>query len=160
MSQTTAQVRPAGARDATPGTLRFRDAPAGLPDATLQPPSVAESGDPFATARVLHLVARLERGVPIRVDDITAALNRIHLDWIFDSRVVVDAVLTLQANWLSDYRNASGIVLEDGPYGATLVIEESSRVDPWIVRQVAREVSACLDVLEAFSRLDRVSGDA
>ena len=160
MSQTTAQVRPAGARHATPGALRFRDAPAGLPDATLQPPSVAESGDPFATARVLHLVARLERGVPIRVDDITAALNRIHLDWIFDSRVVVDAVLTLQANWLSDYRNASGIVLEDGPYGATLVIEESSRVDPWIVRQVAREVSACRDVLEAFSRLDRVSGDA
>jgi hypothetical protein len=155
MSPTTTQIRPA-----TPGTLRFRSAPAGLPDATIQPPTVAESGDPFAGARVLHLVARLERGTPARVDDIVAALNLSHLDWLFDSRVVTDAILTLQANWLSDYRNASGIVLEDGPYGTTLTIEESSRVDPWIVRQVAREVAACHDVLEAFSRLDRVAGDA
>ena len=155
MSPPTTQVRPA-----TPGTLRFRDEPAGLPQVTLQPPTVAESGDPFASARIVHLVARVERGVPIRIEDIVDALNRTHLDWIFDTRVVTDALLTLQANWLSDYRNASGIVLDESPYGPTVTIEDSSRVDPWIVRQAAREVSACREALAAFSRLDRVAGDA
>ena len=155
MSPTTTPLRPA-----TPGTLRLRDEPAGLPEVTLQPPTVAESGDPFASARIVHLVARVERGVPIRIEDIADALNRTHLDWIFDTRVVTDALLTLQANWLSDYRNASGIVLDESPYGPTVTIEDSSRVDPWIVRQAAREVSACREALAAFSRLDRVAGDA
>ena len=36
---------------------------------------------------------------------------------------------------MADYRNSSGIVVEDGPLGPTLAIEDSSRVDPWIVRQ-------------------------
>jgi hypothetical protein len=143
-----------------PGTLTLRAAPAGLPDADLQPPTIAESGDPFAGARILHLVARLERGRPIRLDDIVAALNAAHLDWLFDRRVVVDALLSLQANWLSDYRNASGIVVDEGPYGTAVTIEDSSRVDPWIVRQVAREVAACRATLADFSRLDRVAGDA
>ena len=39
---------------------------------------------------------------------------------------------------MADYRNTSGIELEDGPYGATVTIEDSSRVDPWIVRQAQR----------------------
>jgi hypothetical protein len=145
---------------AAPGTLTLRAAPAGLPDADLQPPTIAESGDPFATVRVLHLVARLERGRAIRIDDIVASLNAAHLDWLFDGRVVADALLGLQANWLSDYRNASGVVLEDGAYGAAVTIEDSSRVDPWIVRQVVREVAACRTALADFSRLERVAGDA
>lgn len=155
MSATLAQVPPAA-----PGTLALRAAPAGLPAVDLQPPTIAESGDPFATARVIHLVARLERGRPIRLDDIVAALNAAHLDWLFDRRVVADALVALQANWLSDYRNSSGIVVEEGPYGASVTIEDSSRVDPWIVRQVAREVAACRAALADFSRLDRVAGDA
>jgi hypothetical protein len=145
---------------AAPGTLSLRAAPAGLPDADLAPPTIAESGDPFARARIVHLVARLERGRPIRLDDIVAALNAAHLDWLFDRRVVADALLALQANWLSDYRNGSGIVIEDGPYGPAVTIEDSSRVDPWIVRQVAREVAACRAALADFSRLERVAGDA
>jgi hypothetical protein len=145
---------------AAPGTLSLRAAPAGLPDADLAPPTIAESGDPFAAARTVHLVARLERGRPIRLDDIVAALNAAHLDWLFDRRVVADALLALQANWLSDYRNGSGIVIEDGPYGPAVTIEDSSRVDPWIVRQVAREVAACRAALADFSRLERVAGDA
>jgi hypothetical protein len=143
-----------------PGTLTLRAAPAGLPDADVTPPTIAESGDPFSAARILHLVARLERGRPIRLDDVVAALNAAHLDWLFDRRVVTDALLALQANWLSDYRNASGIVVEDGPYGPAVTIEDSTRVDPWIVRQVAREVAACRTALAAFSRLERVGGDA
>jgi hypothetical protein len=66
--------------------------------------------------------------------------------------VVTDALVSLQANWLSDYRNGSGIVLVDGPQGAMVTIEDSSRVDPWIVRQVARAADACREALLAFSR--------
>jgi hypothetical protein len=59
---------------------------------------------------------------------------------------------------MTDYRNASGIVLDDGPLGPTVLIEDSSRVDPWIVRQAQREAAACRERLAAFSRLDRPSG--
>ncbi len=59
---------------------------------------------------------------------------------------------------MADYRNSSGIVIEDGPYGQTVTLEDSSRVDPWIVRQVQREVVACRERLAAFSRLDRGAG--
>ena len=155
MTETATQIR-----TALPGTLTLRPAPSGLPAADLQPPTIAESGDPFATARILHLVARIDRGRPVRLDDLVAALGRAHLDWIFDRRVVADAILALQANWRTDYRTTTGIVLDDSPYGPTVTIEDSSRVDPWIVRQVAREVAACEAALRDFSRLDRVTGDA
>jgi hypothetical protein len=148
-------------RPAAPGSIAFREPPAGLPEASLQPPTVAESGDPFAGARIVHLVARLERGRPIRLDDIVATLNATYLDWLFDRRVVLDALLGLQANWMADYRNSSGIVLDEGgDYGPTVTIEDSSRVDPWIVRQVGREVAACRRALDDFSRMDRLGGDA
>ena len=42
---------------------------------------------------------------------------------------------------MADYRNGSGIVVEDGPLGPTIAIEDSSRVDPWIVRQARREAA-------------------
>ena len=142
-----------------PGQLTLRDAPPGLPDPNLQPPTIAESRDPFAAARVTVLVARLERGRPIRIADIVDRLNAMYLDWLFTDRVVVDALLQLQTNWMADYRNTSGIVLDDGEYGATVEIEDSTRVDPWIVRQVERELVACRERLNAFSRLDRASGE-
>jgi len=135
-----------------PGSVALRPAPAGLPDPNIQPPTIAEAGDPFALVRVLELVARIERGRPVRIDDIAAALNATYLDWTFAPIVVADALVGLQANWLSDYRNASGIVLADGPQGASVTIEDSSRVDPWIVRQVDRAAAACHEALLAFSR--------
>jgi hypothetical protein len=142
-----------------PGQLRLRDAPAGLPSPDLDPPTIAESGDPFAAARIAALVARVERGRPVRIADIVDRLNATHVDWLFTDRVVVDAILQLQTNWMADYRNASGIVLADGEYGATVEIEDSTRVDPWIVRQVEREIAACREQLDAFSRLDRAAGE-
>jgi hypothetical protein len=61
---------------------------------------------------------------------------------------------------MADYRNSSGIVIEDGPFGPTIAIEDSSRVDPWIVRQAVREAAACTERLAEFSRRDRpTSGD-
>jgi hypothetical protein len=137
---------------AAPGSLTLRPAPADLPSVDLQPPTVATAGDPFTSARVLALVSCIERGRPALIDDIAAALNARHLDWTFSTVVVADVVLQLQSNWMADYRNGSGIVVEDGPYGATLTIEDSSRVDPWIVRQVEREIAACRTSLADFSR--------
>src|SRR5262245_50895813 len=70
------------------GLGELRRAPAGLPDIDLRPPVVAESGDPFAAARVIDLVARLERGRSIRLAAIVDRLNATHLDWLFSERVV------------------------------------------------------------------------
>jgi hypothetical protein len=130
-----------------------------LPETAIQPPVVAESDDPFTTLRIIGLVARLERGRSIRVSAIVDRLNAMNLDWLFESRVVLDTLLQLQVNWMADYRNAAGIVLEEAPRGTTLTIEDSSRVDPWIVRQAKREADACREALLAFSRRDRPTGE-
>ncbi len=135
-----------------------RTPPPGMPVGFLDPPVIAESGDPFTSARVIDAVATMERGVPVRLDALVDRLNAAHLDWLFTRAVVVDALVTLQANWMADYRNSSGIVLDDGPGGATVTLEDSSRVDPWIVRQALREAAACRAVLDEFARRDRVAG--
>ena len=70
---------------------------------------------------------------------------------------MVDALIALQANWMADYRNASGIVLDDGPSGPTVTIEDSSRVDPWIVSQAQRAAGECRRALDEFARRDRVA---
>jgi len=129
-----------------------------MPPADLAPPVVAESGDPFAALRIVDLVARVPRGEPVTLRAVVDRLNATHLDWLFSERVVADALLQLQANWMADYRNTSGIVVEDAPGGATLVIEDSTRVDPWIVRQANRLAGECSAVLDDFSRRDRVTG--
>ncbi len=133
----------------------LRPAPAGLPDPRISPPVVGESGDPFTAVRVVDLLARIERGRPVRLADIADRLDATHLDWLFPVTVVADVVLQLQSNWMADYRNTSGIQLEDGPRGATVTIEDSSRVDPWIVRQAQRLAAACTERLAEFSRRDR-----
>jgi hypothetical protein len=130
-----------------------------LPDANIQPPVVAETGDSFAALRVIDLVARIERGVPVRIADLVAQLNASYLDWIFERAVVEAAILQLQSNWMADYRNASGILVEDGEYGPTVTLEDSSRVDPWIVRQAQRQAAACRERLIDFARREQSSGD-
>ena len=137
------------------GLPPLRPAPPGLPDPAVTPPTIAESGDPFAAVRVVDLLARLERGRPIRVADIVERLNATYLDWLFSVPVVADVALQLQANWMADYRNSSGIVVEEGPYGPSITIEDSSRVDPWIVRQARREAASCTERLAEFSRRDQ-----
>jgi len=128
----------------------LRDTP-GLSDATIAPPVVAEVGDPFAELRIVHLLARLPRATPVRLRDIVERLNADYLDWSFSRAVVMAAVVQLQANWMTDYRNSDGIVLQDGSAGEELIIEDSSRVDPWIVRQVERRRAACQEQLRAFA---------
>ncbi len=142
-----------------PGLGPLRPAPLGLPEPTLAPPVVAETADPFTTLRVVALVARIERGRPVRIADVVDRLNATYLDWLFPTPVVADVAIALQSNWMADYRNSSGIVLAEGPYGPTIEIEDSSRVDPWIVRQAVRAAAACRERLAAFSRLDRPTGE-
>ena len=143
---------------AQPGAADRRPAPAGLPDAFPAPPVIAEGGDPFAALRVIDVVARMDRGRPVRLGDLVDRLNAVHLDWLFTREVVADVLVALQANWMADYRNGSGIVLDDGAAGPQVTLEDSSRVDPWIVRQAQREAAACREVLDEFARRDRVAG--
>jgi hypothetical protein len=145
--------------DPTSPTLAgMRSAPPGMPEPSIAPPIVAESGDAFAVLRVVDLVARLPRGRAMALAAIVDRLNATYLDWLFDARVVADALVQLQANWMADYRNSSGIVIEDGPGGALLTIEDSTRVDPWIVRQAQRLAAECAAILDDFSRRERVTG--
>jgi hypothetical protein len=139
------------------GLGSLRSAPTGLPDPAIHPPAVAEAGDPFAAVRVIDLLARIERGRPVRVADVADRLNATYLDWLFSPAVVADVALQLQSNWMTDYRNSSGIVVDDGLYGTTIAIEDSSRVDPWIVRQARRMAAACTERLAEFSRRDRLT---
>jgi len=147
-------------RASRPTPISLRPAPSGLATDDLRPPVIAASGDPFSTLKILQVLARIDRGRPVLLDDIVDALNATHVDWLFDRSVVADVAVALQSNWLADYRNAAGIVLTVSPYGPTIAVEDSSRVDPWIVRQVEREVLACRDALLAFSRLDRLGSGA
>ena len=140
---------------ATIGLGALRPAPVGMPDPVLTPPTIAEAGDPFTSVRVIDLLARLERGRPNRLADVTDRLNASYLDWLFPMSVVADVALQLQANWMADYRNSSGIVVEDGQTGPTITIEDSTRVDPWIVRQASRAAAECTERLAEFSRRDR-----
>jgi hypothetical protein len=140
------------------GLGSLRSAPAGLPDPAISPPTIAEPGDPFSAIRVVDLLARIERGRPVRVADIADRLNATYLDWLFSPAVVADVAIQLQSNWMIDYRNSSGIVVDDdGPYGCTVAIENSTRVDPWIVRQALRLTADCTERLAEFSRRDRLT---
>ena len=139
----------------TIGLGPLRPAPTGMPDPAITPPTVGEARDPFTTVRVVDLISRVERGRAIRLADIADRLNASYLDWLFPVSVVGDVALQLQANWMADYRNSSGIQVDDGPVGPTLTIEDTSRVDPWIVRQALRAAAECTERLAEFSRRDR-----
>lgn len=130
-----------------------------MPATDVAPPVLAESGDPFSALRVVDLVARLQRGRAIGLSAIVDRLNATHLDWLFDERVVADTLLQLQANWMADYRNTTGVVLDETDGRTTVTIEDSSRVDPWIARQAQRVAAECREALLEFSRRDRRAGE-
>lgn len=125
---------------------------ADLPNPNVRPPVVAEAGDPFASLRVAHLVARIPRGAPVRLRDIVDRLNADYLDWSFSRSVVAAVVVQLQANWNADFRTQRGFDLADGPAGDELTIEDSTRVEPWLVRQVGRYAAECQQRLLTFAR--------
>lgn len=123
----------------------------GLPDPNVWPPVVADSGDPFASLRVAHLLARLERGVPIRLRDIVDQLNADYLDWAFSRSVVAAVCVQMQSNWVADFRTSLGFDLGEGDRGAELTIENSVRAEPWLVRQAERYALECQGRLRSFA---------
>ena len=143
---------------AEPGALDRRPLPAGFPADRPQPPVIAESGDPFAGLRILDAVARQERGREVRVDELVDRLNAANQDWLFERAVVVVALIALQANWMADYRSGTGIVLEEGERGATVLVEDTPRMDPWLVGQAERLAAACRETLREFARRDTAFG--
>jgi hypothetical protein len=136
------------------GAVGRRSLPADFPVDLPRPPVLAEPGDPFSSIRVIDAVARMERARAVRLDDLVDRLNAAHLDWLFTREVVVDVLVALQANWMADYRNSSGIVLDDGDRGPVVTLEDSPRVDPWITQQARRQAQACRDALDAFALRD------
>ena len=132
-------------------SLELRDVP-DLPDPNIRPPTVAQSTDPFAALRVAHLIARLPRGVPARIRDVVDRLNVDYLDWSFSRSVVIATAVQLQSNWLADFRTSAGFELTEGERGEELVIEDSPRAGPWLVRQVERLAAECREELAAFAR--------
>ena len=133
--------------------LDLHDVP-GLSDPNIQPPVVARSGDPFAALRIAHLFARLGRGVPIRLRDIVDELNAEYLDWSFSRSVVAAVAVQLHSNWVADFRTSTGFELREGDRGDEIVIEDSTRVEAWLVRQVERLGVECHEALRAFARDD------
>lgn len=125
---------------------------AGLPQPTINPPVIAQSGDPFSALRVAHLVARLPRGKSIRLRDVVDQLNHDYLDWSFDRSVVLSVLVQLQANWTADYRSGEGIQLLDEDTGEELIVEDSPRSESWMVRQVERLAADCREQLRTFAR--------
>ena len=125
-----------------------------LPDPNIRPPTVAESGDPFAALRICHLFARLPRGVPVRIRDVVDLLNVDYLDWSFSRSVVISVAVQLQSNWVADFRTSAGFELTDGERGEELTIEDSPRAGPWLVRQVERLAAESREQLAAFARAE------
>jgi hypothetical protein len=132
-------------------TLPLRSVP-GLPAPDLSPPVIAESGDPFAALRVAHLIARLPRGQAVRLRDIVDRLNADYLDWSFSRMVVADVIVQLQTNWTSDFRTSTGIALVLGTHGDELTLEDSGRIEAWLIAQVERCAAECRARLRAFAR--------
>jgi len=132
-------------------TLPLLEVP-GLPAADLRPPTVAEQGDPFSALRVAHVLARIERGVPVRLRDVVDRLNADYLDWSFSRPVVMSVAVQLQANWVADFRTAAGFDLSEGAHGEEIVIEDSPRAEPWLIRQVERLAAECRERLRDFAR--------
>ncbi len=89
----------------------------------------------------------------------TDRLNATYVDWHFSGRVVSDALIAMVTDWMADYRNVAGILLDEGPYGASVTIEDSPRVDPWFILRAERLEAHCRAKLADFSRRDRVTGD-
>ena len=115
---------------------------------------MAIAGDPFAELRVVHLLARVPRGSPVRLRDIVERLEVEHIDWSFSRAVVLAAAVQLQANWRADLRSNDGIILQDGSAGPEVILEDTGRMDAWLVRQVERRREACQDALRRFALAD------
>ncbi len=123
-----------------------------MPDPHLAPPQIARGGDPFAALRIVHFVSRLRRNSTLQVHDVVTALNAAYLDWAFDEKVLLAALVQLQANWAISYHGEDRIVLDRNQRGHTLLIVDSSKMSTFLVNEANRLVAACDAELRDFAR--------
>ena len=131
----------------------------GMPEPDLTPPQIARVGDPFATLRLVAFVARLRRNETLQLRDVVASLNAAYLDWYFAEKVVLAAIVQLQANWSISFHGEDRIVLDRNERGHTLLIVDSTKMTPFLVSQANRLRDECDEELRRFSLGDGVTTD-
>jgi hypothetical protein len=131
----------------------------GMPETDLNPPQIARIGDPFSTLRLVAFVARLRRNETLQLRDVVASLNAAYLDWYFPEKVVLAALVQLQANWSISYHGEDRIVLDRNERGHTLLIVDSTKLTPFLVAQANRLKDECDEELRRFSLGDGVTTD-
>ncbi|MGZ6213403.1 MAG: hypothetical protein ACXWMG_00440 [Candidatus Limnocylindria bacterium] len=134
-------------------------APPGMPDVDLSPPQIARVGDRFATLRLVAFVARLSRNETLQLRDVVASLNAAYMDWYFPEKVVLAALVQLQANWSISYHGDDRIVLDRNERGHTLLIIDSTKMTPFLVAQANRLHDECDEELRRFALGDGVTTD-
>jgi hypothetical protein len=133
--------------------------PEGMPDPELAPPQIARSGDPFARLRIVHLLSRLPRNTTLQLRDVLAWLNASFLDWSFNEKVLLAALVQLQANWSISFHGDDRLVLDRNDRGHTLLIVDSTKMSTFLVNEANRLVERCREELRTFTLGDGVSPD-
>ena len=131
----------------------------GMPEPSLDPPQLARVGDPFGTLRLVAFVARLRRNETLQLRDVVASLNAVYLDWFFPEKVVLAALVQLQANWSISYHGDDRIVLDRNERGHTLLIVDSTKMTPFLVGQANRLRDECEEELRRFALGDGLTTD-
>jgi len=145
--------------ETTAETALVGPAPEEMPDPGLAPPQIARSGDEFASLRIVHFMSRLRRNQTLQLRDVVAALNAEFLDWYFSEKVVLAALVQLQANWSISFHGDDRIVLDRNERGHTLLIVDSTKMTTFFVSEARRLADACADELRRFTLGDGVSPD-
>ena len=130
-----------------------------LPESAPTPPQIARVGDPFASLRMVEFVARIRRNQTHQLRDVAAALNAAYLDWYFPEKVVLAALVQLQANWSISYHGEDRIVLDRNERGHTLLMVDSTKMTPFLAAQATRLRDACDEELRRFTLGDGISPD-
>ena len=130
-----------------------------MPDPDLSPPQIARSGDPFASLRIVHFIACLQRNETLQLRDVVAALNATHLDWFFSEKVLLAELVQLQANWGLSFHGEDRIVLDRNERGHTLLITDSTKMSTFLVNEARRLAEACAAELRRFTLGDGVNPD-
>ncbi|HEY7846900.1 MAG TPA: hypothetical protein VIC83_01765 [Candidatus Limnocylindria bacterium] len=133
--------------------------PDGMPDPGLAPPQIARTGDPFARLRIIHLLSRLPRNTTLQLRDVLAWLNASFLDWSFNEKVLLAALVQLQANWSISFHGDDRIVLDRNERGHTLLIVDSSRMTAFLVAEAKRAADEAEEELRRFTLGDGISPD-
>lgn len=128
-------------------------------DTAPSPPQIGRIGDPFAGLRMVEFVARVRRNQTHQLRDVVTALNAAYLDWYFPEKVLLAALVQLQANWSISYHGEDRIVLDRNERGHTLLIVDSTKMTPFLVAQATRLRDACDEELRRFALGDGVSTD-